>query len=105
MRGTGTGTNQRWLDIPLVRRPGREVPTWGALAERYERCLGRVVFYVDHRVRDRGVSTCIVSEALEQNADLLLTDHDELEEIRRLRATVDRLITARLATAPDTGGS
>lgn len=101
----GTGTTHRWLDIPLARQPGREVPTWGALAECYERCLGRVAFYVDHRIRDSGLSTCIVSEAIAQNVDLLLSEHDELEELRRLRGTVDRLITARLATAPDTRGS
>jgi hypothetical protein len=91
----------RWLDVPLGRYPGQKVPTWGALAERYDRCLGRVEYYVGRRVQDRGSSERIVAEALERNLDLLVAEHDELEELRRLRATADRLIAT---SAPATRG-
>lgn len=87
-----------WLDIPLGRCAGRTVPTWGALAERYDRCLGRVAFYVGQRVRDRGSLERIMAEAIEGNLDLLVADHDELDELRRLRATVDRLIATSAVT-------
>lgn len=96
-----TGATHRWLHIPLGLHSGREVPTWGALAERYERCLGRVAFYVDQRVRDRGASARIVAAALERNVDLFLAEHGELEELRRLKATADLLIETRIAVAPD----
>jgi hypothetical protein len=83
-----------WLDVPLGRRSGTNRPTWGSLAERFERCRGRVEFYVGRRVHDPRISVCIVIETLESNLDLLIVEHDELEELRRLRATVDRLIAS-----------
>jgi len=97
-----TGATHRWLDIPLGRRSGREIPTWGALAQRYERCLGRVASYVGKRVHDPGVFDRIVGEALERNVDLLVAEHDELEELRRLRATADRLILRSGGAQPPT---
>lgn len=84
----------RWLDIPLGRRTGRSAPTWGLLAERYDRCRGRVSLYVGRRIHDRGTFERIVSEALQRNVDLLVSKHDELDELRRLRATADRLIAS-----------
>jgi hypothetical protein len=90
----GTRATHRWLQIPLGLHSEREVPTWGALAERYARCLGRAAFYVGRRVPDPGASARIVTMALERNVDLLLAEHGELEELRRLRATADRLITS-----------
>lgn len=103
---TGDGAAvSRWLDIPLGRHPGQHAPTWGALAERYDRCLGRVAFYVGQHIHDRGTSARIATEALEGNLDLLVAEHDELEELRRLRATADRLIALRVAPRPGPGGS
>jgi hypothetical protein len=89
----GTQATHRWLEIPFGLHPEQEAPTWAALAERYQRCLGRAAFYVGRRVPDRGASARIVTMALERNIDLLLAEHGELEELRRLRAAVDRLIS------------
>lgn len=93
-----------WLEVPLGRRAGPVVPTWGAVAERFDRCSGRVAFYVTQRVTDRRTIDRIVTETVESNLDLLVADCDELEELRRLRATVDRLI-ARGAAGPRPRGS
>ena len=92
----------RWLDVPLDRHPGQGPPTWSVLAERYDRCFARVAFYVGQRVRDRGTLERIVIEALEENLELLVADHDDLEELRRLRTTADRLI-ACVAPCPGAG--
>lgn len=81
-----------WLDVPLGQRAGPGTPTWGSLAKRFERCSGRAAFYVAQRVDDRETLERILTKTLESNLDLLVEDHDELEELRRLRATADRLI-------------
>lgn len=97
----GTGiADHRWLDIPVARQPARDLPTWGVLAERYERCLRRVAFYVRHRVQDGTASAWIAAEVLERNVDLLLAEHGELEELRRLLNTSDRVIAAHAALPP-----
>lgn len=90
----------RWLDIPLGGYAGQPVPTWETIAERYGRCTGRVAFYVRARIQDRRTFERVVSESIERNIDLLVTEHDELEELRRLRSTADRLIGARLVVRP-----
>jgi hypothetical protein len=92
-----------WLDIPLDPHPGHRAPTWSVLAERYDRCFGRVAFYVGQRVRDRGTLARIVTETLEENLELLVADHDDLEELRRLRTTADRLIVLHVAPCPGAG--
>jgi hypothetical protein len=85
----------RWLDVPLDAHA-----TWGRLAAGFDRCSGRVAFYVGQRVQDPAALERIVTEALERNVDLLLGEHDELEELRRLRATADQLIaTSHLRAA------
>lgn len=93
----------RWIEIPLGPDRGRRVPTWGALAERYDRCRGRVAFYVRQRVQDHGAFERIVTEALESNVELLVAEHDELEEIRRLQATAGRLIAMSVGSCPGSG--
>jgi hypothetical protein len=93
---------RQWLDVPLCRRAGRRGPTWGELAERFERCLGRLAFYVGKRVNDRQSAERIVSAVLEANLRLLVVEHDELEELRRLRAAADRLIAASVDAPPGT---
>jgi hypothetical protein len=87
-----------WLDIPLGRGAARTAPTWGTLSARYERCLGRVTYYVGQRVHDHGSVERIASRTIEGNVDLLVAEHDELDELRRLRATADQLITANALT-------
>jgi hypothetical protein len=86
----------RWLEIPLGADSGRKAPTWNLLAERYDRCFRRVEFYVGPRVRDPETFERIVNEVIDLNLDLLVSETDELEEIRRLRATADRLIALRV---------
>jgi len=62
----------RWLDIPLGRHAEWKDPTWGLLAERYDRCSRRLAFYVGQRVHDRGTLDRIVVEVLQRNLELLI---------------------------------
>lgn len=82
----------RWLDLPIESNPAGQIPTWGEVAERYERCLGRIAFYVGERVCSRAAAEIIVDEALRENPGLFVAQHDELGEFRRLRESADRLI-------------
>jgi len=91
------------LELPVGRRSGRKVPTWGAVAERFDRCLGRVSLYVGERIHDPGFCGRIVAGAIEGNLDLLVTEHGEREELRRLTATADRLIATGNAPASRAG--
>lgn len=94
-----------WIDVPLGHPAAAEAPTWGSIAERFERCSGRAAFYVGQRVDDRATVERILTKILESNLDLLVGDHDELEELRRLRATADRLIATSLIEDPGPRGS
>ena len=87
-----------YLDIPLGRPSARRGPTGALLAERFQRCFGRVAFYVGQRVHDREACERIVAQAIEGNLDLLVSEHGELDELRRLRATADRLIATSAVT-------
>lgn len=82
-----------------------ETPTWGVLAERYGRCLGRLVFYVAHRVRDPETADRIAIEALARSHGLLLVERDELEELRRLRESAAGLIATYGGVAPASHGA
>lgn len=94
----------RWLDLPIDSSRAGGVPTWGAVAERYDRCLGRLAFYVGRRVDGRAAAEFIVDEALRQNPDLLVGPHDELGEFRRLKESADHLIeTVGRGPAPSRG--
>jgi hypothetical protein len=94
-----------WIDVPLGHPAESEAPTWGSLAERFERCSGRAAFYVARRVDDRSTFERILARTLESNLDLLVGEHDELEELRRLRATADRLIATSHIEDPGPRGS
>ncbi len=94
-----------WLDVPLGKSAGPGTPTWEAFAERFERCFGRAAFYVARRVEDRRTLDRIVARTLESNLDLLVEDHDELEELRRIRAAADRLMATSAVEGPGPRGS
>jgi hypothetical protein len=94
---------KRWLDVPIGRHSGRRDLTWGMFAARFDRCFGRIAFYVGQRVHDRETFERIVTEVLERNGDLLLVEHNELEELRRLRSTADRLMATSVAGRPGCG--
>ena len=89
-----------WLRIPLPKRSLRSIPTWRVFSERFERCLRRVSFYVNRRVRDRDIVGRIVTRVLVDNPDLFIAHFDELEELRRLEASADRLLALEAAISP-----
>jgi hypothetical protein len=89
-----------WLQIPL---PWPAIPTWQVFSERFERCLRRVSFYVNRRVSDRGARGRIVTQVLVENPGLFVAHCDELEELRRLEASADRLLA--LEAAASQGGA
>jgi len=89
----------RWLDLPIDPIPGEKAPTWEAVAERYDRCLARLVSYVGRHVRDAEAADLVVAAALRQNVHLLVAEPDELGELRCLRQSADRLIALLSATA------
>jgi hypothetical protein len=92
-----------WLQIPLPKGPWPAIPTWQVFSERFERCLRRVSFYVNRRVSDRGARGRIVTQVLVENPGLFVAHCDELEELRRLEESADRLLA--LETAASQGGA
>ncbi|HXK25671.1 MAG TPA: hypothetical protein VMS55_23580 [Myxococcota bacterium] len=87
-----------WLQILLPKSSWRSIPTWQVFSERFERCLRRVSFYVSRRVGNRDVRGRIVTRVLIENPDLFVAHCDELEELRRLEASADRLLALEAAT-------
>ena len=88
-----------WLEIPHRKGAGRPSPTWEVFSERFDRCFRRVSFYVSRRVNDRESFERIVMEVLAGNLELFIGQCSELEELKRLKASADRL----LALAGSTG--
>jgi hypothetical protein len=88
-----------WLEIPHRKGAGRPSPTWEVFSERFDRCFRRVSFYVSRRVNDRESFARIVTEVLAVNLELFIGQCSELEELKRLKASADRL----LALAGSTG--
>lgn len=99
-RGLWSQIQMAWLQIPLPNRSWRSIPTWRVFSERFERCLRRVSFYVNRRVSDRDTVGRIVTRVLVENPDLFIAHSDELEELRRLQASADRLLALDAATSP-----
>jgi hypothetical protein len=87
-----------WLEIPPPKSSWRSVPTWQVFSERFERCLRRVSFYVSRRVGNHDVRGRIVTRVLIENPDLFVVHCDELEEMRRLEASADRMLALEAAT-------
>jgi len=92
-----------WLEIPLRQGAGPTGPTWEVFAERFERCFRHVSSYVARRVADRESFERIVTKVLAGNLDLLTAPCHEREEMKRLRASADRLLALRAASSPDAG--
>jgi len=93
-----------WLQIPLRQGAGLESPTWEAFSERFDRCFRRVSLYVGRRVNDRESLEQIVREVLADNLALFIEPCDNEEEMRRLKASADRLLAlgASIETGADT---
>jgi hypothetical protein len=100
LRGLWSQIQTGWLQIPLPESSWRSVPTWQVLSERFERCLRRVSFYVNRRVGNHDVRGRIVTRVLIENPDLFVAHCDELEELRRLEASADRLLALEAASNP-----
>ena len=64
----------------------------------FERCFGRLHTYVGRHTDDRPSLERIVSEVLAANLDLFIGRSDEVQEIRRLKRSADRLIAFESAT-------
>jgi len=88
-----------WLEIPLRKGAGRTSPTWEVFSERFDRCFRRVSFYVSRRVSDRETLERIVTEVLAENLDLFIAQCDQLEELKRLKASADRLLALGAASS------
>jgi len=52
-------------------------------------------------VSDRGARGRIVTQVLVENPGLFIADSDELEELRRLEASANRLLALEAAARPD----
>jgi hypothetical protein len=92
-----------WLQIPLQHGAGRTSPTWEVFSERFDRCFRHVSLYVGRRVNDRESLECIVREALADNLRLFIEPCDAREEMRRLKASADRLIALGALIDPVAG--
>jgi hypothetical protein len=101
MRALWSQVQTAWLQIPLPKCPWLAIPTWQVFAERFERCLRRTSFYVNRRVSDRGARGRIVTQVLVENPGLFVAHFDELEELRRLEASANRLLALEAAASPD----
>jgi hypothetical protein len=89
-----------WLQIPL---PRGTTPSWEAFSERFDRCLRRVSFYVSRRVSDRQSLGRIVTRVIVENLDFFAAECDQPNELRRLRASADRILALEAATSPGAG--
>ena len=88
-----------WLQIQLGRAAGRTSPTWEVFSERFDRCFRRVSFYVSRRVSDRETRERIVTRVLVENRELFIGQWDQLEEVKRLKASADRILALEVATS------
>jgi len=82
---------------------GRTSPTWEVFSERFDRCFRRVSFYVGRRVSDRETLERIVTRVLVENRELFIAPCDQLEELKCLKASADRLLALDVATSPGAG--
>jgi hypothetical protein len=87
-----------WLQIPQIGS-GRPSPTWEVFSERFDRCFRRVSFYVSRRVNDRESFARIVMEVLAGNLELFIGQCSELEELKRLKVSADRLLALGASTS------
>ena len=89
------------LQFPPRKDAERTSPTWEVFSECFDRCFRRVSFYVSRRVNDRESFERIVTEILAGNLDLLIAPCSELEELKRLKASADRLLALGASTSLD----
>ena len=82
---------------------GRTSPTWEVFSERFDRCFRRVSFYVGRRVSDRETLERIVTRVLVENRELFIAPCDQLEELKCLKASADRLLALGVAASPGAG--
>jgi hypothetical protein len=75
---------------------------WSRLqTECFDRCFWRVSLYVSRHVNDRESIERIVTEVLAGNLDLFIAQCSELEELKRLKASADRLLALGASTSLD----
>ena len=91
------------VQISFDKGEAHASPTFGVFAERFDRCFRRVSCYVAARVNDRERFERVVTEALAENLGVCIAQLGELEELKRLRTSADRLL-ARLAQNDSTSG-
>jgi hypothetical protein len=89
-----------WLEIPLREGAGPKPPSWDAFSKRLDRCFRHVSLYVGQRVTDPKRFRQIVTDVLAGSLDLFITPCDEREELRRLTASADRILSIRTPAAP-----
>jgi len=99
-----------WLQIPFRQGARLEGPTWEVFSERFDRCFRRVSLYVGRRVNDRESLEQIVRAVLCDNLALFIEPCDAQQEMRRLKASADRMLALgapidRDAGTPASGGN
>jgi len=94
-----------WLEIPAREGAGSKPPSWAAFSERLDRCFQHVSLYVGQHVTDRKRLGQIVTDVLASSLDLFTMPCDEREELRRLRASADRLLAIGTPAAPGDGAA
>jgi len=92
-----------WLEFPVREGAGPKPPSWAAFSKHLDRCFQQVSLYVEQRVTDRERLRQIVTDVLAGSLDLFITPCDEREELRRLKASADRLLTIGTPVAPGDG--
>jgi hypothetical protein len=92
------------LQIPLRKDARHTSPTWAEFSERFDRCFRAVCDHVNGRVIDNAVLRHIVTRVLTENMDLFIAQHDDPDELERVRASADRLLgLGAAATIPGAG--
>jgi len=101
--GPWTQLHTDWLHIPLPKRAGRaKTPSWEVFAERFDRCVRRVSFYVSQRVSDPEALSRIVMQIVIENPAFFTAESDDPETLRRLRASTEHLLALEAASHPPT---
>lgn len=100
LQGWAGGWTRLWaasLRVPFGRNLRRTGPTWEIFSKRFDRSFRRVSLYVSRRVSDRKTLEHVVTLVLVENLELFLGQHDERQELKRFKASADRLLAVEVS--------
>ena len=95
-----SGLQSAWLDSSPGNGTEAGSETWDSFSDRLDRCFQQVSSYVGEHVSDRNWFRHVVTEVLAGSLDLFITPRDEQEELKRLKASADRVLAHLSATPP-----